>query len=111
MRARRLPVDIQIFYYAAPDQEPFVKVSGSGWAPWVSDRMVLLHNPLMLCDLCAAAWRGCPFPGESEVQTEIFHSTACFVPLVKWGVHPEHRALFSTFKMLYLCLSGSIFST
>ncbi|OBS66174.1 hypothetical protein A6R68_05288, partial [Neotoma lepida] len=26
MRGRRLPLDIQIFYYARPDQEPFVKI-------------------------------------------------------------------------------------
>lgn len=28
MRGRRLPLDIQIFYCARPDQEPFVKVGG-----------------------------------------------------------------------------------
>lgn len=29
MRGRRLPLNIQIFYCARPDQEPFVKVGGT----------------------------------------------------------------------------------
>lgn len=102
MRVRRLPPDIQIFYCARPDQEPFVKVC---WSP---DNLSGARGPSALChsdvlkrflirkDQAALSARAgllftlerdtgvvCPLRLESKFHTLFFHSAAPFCTCVK----------------------------
>ena len=109
MRVRRLPPDIQIFYCARPDQEPFVKVC------WRPDSLsgglgpsALCHSDVLKCflirkDQAAFSARAdllftlerdtnvvCPFPLESKFHTLFFHSAAPFCTCAKCRGPPKH---------------------
>lgn len=128
MRVRRLPPDIQIFYCARPDQEPFVKVC------WRPDSLsgglgpsALCHSDVLKCflirkDQAAFSARAdllftlerdtnvvCPFPLESKFHTLFFHSAAPFCTCAKCRGPPKH-VLYLTHLKCWICDSLTVCS-
>lgn len=130
MRGQRLSLDIQIFYCARPDEEPFVKVCWSVsrglircwwilsdlppsllWKSFELERIVLSFHQQVFYSLWRGLWCGCLFLLQPEIHIWFFLIPQPHFILVINTKFAKNRVFYFIHLHAWFVILDSVFTT